>query len=589
MKITILFFCLLIGTTLAAQTIENIGTPTQNYYLKKAKEYYYKSNFDSMNLYNDSLLWTSNKSKTIEYETAYIKAFYFSVSGNIDSSTFYIFKIQELALKEKNDNWMINSKIIEADLLNKQNKSDAAVNLLEELKFKALNTRDTILISDLYLAINRSFMNSDIPNHTEKAINYITKSLAITTGKNYERNNSKAKYYLANCYFLKANYKEALDLANDCEQLFKKYENFRNYQMILLFQSRCYIKLNQPEKAKEVILNCLAFGKSKNDYDIARMSYNALIEFEENAGNYKTALEYNKEFHDYDDTINSEKNKLALATAKVQFEKKLKEQENELLKNEVGNKKTALEQYKSLFWITSISLLFGGIIYFFHNQSKRKRQELIQQRIETESQLRHLRAQLNPHFMHNLFNTIYLQVVEEKDVEKLRNFVHEISHFFRDVLVLNERNYHSLENELKFINNFLLLQQKICSAPLTWNINIEETVDEENHNVPTMILQPIVENCIKHGFQNGSRAGHIDIQLNLETNHKTNKNEVVCYIKDNGVGKLSQSKANDLERKGDVGIKNCEERLQLARTDKSPHSLVAISFTELNTVVKIYL
>lgn len=164
-----------------------------------------------------------------------------------------------------------------------------------------------------------------------------------------------------------------------------------------------------------------------------------------------------------------------------------------------------------------------------------------------------LREQIHPHFLFNSLATI--ASLCRTDSEKARELILELSNYFRTTLKRKE-DFISLEEELEFLISYLKIEESRFGDRLVINIEIGKELDEVK--VPVFILQPIVENAIKHGILPKIQGGSIDILINEKDNY------IIFEVIDNGVG-IEEDKINNIllyETSG-IGIRNVNERLRL--------------------------
>lgn len=166
------------------------------------------------------------------------------------------------------------------------------------------------------------------------------------------------------------------------------------------------------------------------------------------------------------------------------------------------------------------------------------------------AQLNALRLQLQPHFLFNTLNTI--SSLMEIDIKGAQRIVSKLGSLLRGVLDKDKRNLIPLREELEFIKSYLDIEQ----ARFNDRLSIQYNIDEETVGalVPTLVLQPLVENAIKHGFARKTGKGLIQVLT------KCVDNKVVMTIKDDGAG--SNHTINQLLDEG-IGLKNVKERLNL--------------------------
>jgi two-component system LytT family sensor kinase len=179
----------------------------------------------------------------------------------------------------------------------------------------------------------------------------------------------------------------------------------------------------------------------------------------------------------------------------------------------------------------------------------RREAQLVKQLVEAE--LRALRAQVNPHFLFNSLNSVAALIsVEPLAAEEM---IVRLAKIFRHVLTHHDRPFSSINEEISFLETYLEIEKVRFGERLQVNFEIQESVAKLL--VPTLILQPLVENSIKHGL--GPKAG--ENLLTIRARQQTDYLELT--VEDNGVGASTPKKLGESGSTG-LGLRNVEERLQ---------------------------
>jgi signal transduction histidine kinase len=208
------------------------------------------------------------------------------------------------------------------------------------------------------------------------------------------------------------------------------------------------------------------------------------------------------------------------------------------------------------FWYNMAAtpiLLFGFtfLVSYRQNNSEEKL-ELTQTELAlAEAELRALRAQMNPHFMVNSLSVIHHLVRTQP--ETARNLILDLSDLFQHTLRAGD--FVPLSQELEHVRAYLALEQ----ARLTKRLNVMWTILAENKlstPVPTLILQPIVENAIVHGIAPKPEGGTVSILV------KQTGDELHIQVIDNGVG-FDPDRAPTGSERPSIGFKNIDLRLRL--------------------------
>ncbi|MEX1003082.1 MAG: PAS domain S-box protein [Crocinitomicaceae bacterium] len=175
-----------------------------------------------------------------------------------------------------------------------------------------------------------------------------------------------------------------------------------------------------------------------------------------------------------------------------------------------------------------------------------KKSEVILRREQNEL-LRHqymlLSTQLNPHFIFNALNSIQFHIME-RDPEPALQFLSHFATLMRSVLKNSTIKYISLEDEIAFLNTYLLLEKNRHREKFDFTIICDESLQNEEYFLPPMLIQPYVENCIIHGVSHLACNGFIKVEFLKE------KESLQCKIYDNGVGR-SEAKKHAILKKGE--------------------------------------
>lgn len=176
-------------------------------------------------------------------------------------------------------------------------------------------------------------------------------------------------------------------------------------------------------------------------------------------------------------------------------------------------------------------------------------------------QLKALRAQMNPHFIYNALNAIqhFISAKREKDATK---YLAKFAVLMRKSLDYSDKEYISLEEEISFINDYLEINQKLrFEDAMRYVVEIEEDLEEDILGIPSMIIQPYVENAIEHGIRM-KKNGLIKIEFKTYDD-----NHILCTIEDNGIGRSAaaayKAQKEDMASYESKGTKITEQRLQL--------------------------
>lgn len=194
--------------------------------------------------------------------------------------------------------------------------------------------------------------------------------------------------------------------------------------------------------------------------------------------------------------------------------------------------------------------LFFGLLSWAH-QNKRiaeQRMKVIEQESDLQrSKFQALKNQLNPHFLFNTLNTVTSLIgIDDGKAQKLTI---QISQLLRKMLVINEADEHSLGEEWAFVKEYLNIEAERFHDRLSITENIDAALMDIS--VPTMILQPLIENAFKHGVSHNTKATSLIIDISAHQ-----ENIVISVTND-----LPNESSVNIEAKTGVGLKNLAYRL----------------------------
>ncbi|MEZ4817833.1 MAG: histidine kinase [Flavobacteriaceae bacterium] len=147
-----------------------------------------------------------------------------------------------------------------------------------------------------------------------------------------------------------------------------------------------------------------------------------------------------------------------------------------------------------------------------------------------QSELSALRGQLNPHFIHNSINAIQYYI-QRNEVSLSENYLSKLSKLLRLFFEYSRKQTISLADEINLLNNYLEIEKMRFEDKLNYTIHVDKSLDEEDIFLPSMILQPIVENAVNHGVFHKKGNGTVTISF-LEQNN----NMLAITVEDDGVG-----------------------------------------------------
>jgi hypothetical protein len=266
-------------------------------------------------------------------------------------------------------------------------------------------------------------------------------------------------------------------------------------------------------------------GQDDNDGKI--VYWELKYKYDSAIGNMKDAYSSFQQYHKYDKILEAETGSKEIRNLSNSYQLKNTEAEKDILEKNLTLQKDKNIYQRGFFIVALISMLGLFIAYFFTRKSKQAKKDIELKRLVTENELKTLRAQINPHFIQNTFDFIATGMRNSDTETNVRN-IKSLSNYMREVLYKSDKSVQSLEDELVFVEKYLHTQQMLFPGLFKYTVHVGEEVDTIGINLPTMLLQPIVENSIKHGFYGLKDGGEINITVS---------HDIYCFkivIEDNG-------------------------------------------------------
>ncbi|XZF14275.1 histidine kinase [Chitinophagaceae bacterium MMS25-I14] len=202
----------------------------------------------------------------------------------------------------------------------------------------------------------------------------------------------------------------------------------------------------------------------------------------------------------------------------------------------------------------SLILMVILITRHFVNRAANRKQLL------SSLEYRVIHSQINPHFIFNTLNTALYFIKKEKTAEAVTH-VSRFSRLLRGYLEASEKRYISIADEITILKSYIELQQTRFEHMFTYSITTVEDLTTESLYIPSMLLQPLVENAINHGLIPKGPGGWLNISFSKNGMHPG----IVCIIDDNGIGRkqAAENKRTQSEKRISHGNRLTEELVDL--------------------------
>ncbi len=576
-------------------------------YGRVSRAYFYmRDQNDIARKYADSMSFLA---KEINFEKGLIDSYYRHgeieiFEGNYSNAIEYLEKYLQYYENQNAKYQMVNALIALGKSYKYLGEFDKSLNYYYDAVKICEETDD---LEGLAMAWNSiSGIDRQMGNHRD-AINHYSKAneLYLTTGQS--KNYAMGLQNLANVYseiqeydsaeylyeqalkeiqVLDFKYEEAIILGNIGElfnhqkqpqkalnyqlkslEIRRKLSNDRSLAFGLNYVGKTYFELRNYPLANKYLTEALHLSQELQSKDLLQDIYQSLSDVSLASHDYKSAYEYNLLSNKWKDSIYNAETAKQINELQTKYETDKKSQQITILEKETERQSTLKKAF--IIGFILISLLAASVIYSIQQRHKNQKalaakdneiKEVNFKKQLGELELKALRAQINPHFLYNCMNSINRMILE-KENENASRYLSKFSKLVRLILENAEKPRVTLQNELEMLESYINLESLRFKGKFSYSIVVDESIDTDATFLPSMVLQPFVENAIWHGLvnKNNGEAGMIKISVNEE-------NEILnCAIEDNGIGREAarEIREKSVLKTKSMGMKITEERLKL--------------------------
>jgi anti-sigma regulatory factor (Ser/Thr protein kinase) len=181
------------------------------------------------------------------------------------------------------------------------------------------------------------------------------------------------------------------------------------------------------------------------------------------------------------------------------------------------------------YLLMAVLLGIAFVLYYRRHQQKKEKEYILKRKVH-ELEMMALRAQMNPHFIFNCLTSIQYHIMRA-DMRNANAYLHKFSTLIRQTLQHSTESTISLREEIKLLTLYLDLEKLRLGERMDYRMTVSAALDLDDLSIPTMIVQPYIENAIKHGIATlQTRKGLITVDI------KRSGDFIECIIEDNGPG-----------------------------------------------------
>ena len=411
--------------------------------------------------------------------------------------------------------------------------------------------------------------------------------LNVNIGAIFEK---KKEYDKALQYFLKG-----LDYYKDLDSkmgIILTYNNLGNVAIFLKKYKQAETYLLEAEKLLET---------NKNPKSLSHNQQMFADLYEQN-GNLEQSLAYLKKNIALNDSILGVEKQEAIAQLEVKFETEKVKKDKELL--EKKSTMLLLENQKNRILLMAYLMIIALLLvsgYFYISRIKAKKaasiaaleleetkRRLVLEKQYISSELKALKSQMNPHFIFNVLNSVQEYIISNHKTEA-SEYLGRFADLIRRYLIHSDSEYISLEEEMDSLQTYLSLEALRFEDSFNYTVTVTESMEHTDYQIPTMLVQPFVENAIAHGLLH--KQGERNLVISFA---KGEGNTISCTVEDNGVGRSysGEIKSKKSNQYPSFSLAAIEERLQLyaVKTDeKVSYRIIDLTEDDMATGTKVIL
>ncbi|WP_228378126.1 histidine kinase [Chryseobacterium aquaticum] len=356
-------------------------------------------------------------------------------------------------------------------------------------------------------------------------------------------NQKLTDFYVGNKNFDKAieAKKEVLkeDFVKDNSQ--KKVEQIQELAEI-------YIKKNDPKEAIVLLKNAYDIALNKGHTLEAQKSVKKLDSLYAISENTEASVNLYRDFLGKLPDLVSKDRSLVDNKILEDTEQRISQLEQEKkLKDELIRKKNIFN-----YSLIAALVLLSALIFFIFRTLKKV--QIKNKKIALQS----LRREMNPHFIFNSLNSVNQFIATNNELEA-NQYLTKFSKLMRGVMENSSEDFIPFQQELDLLQNYLALEKTRFADKFDYKITVDENLNQQNLQLPGMMVQPFLENAIWHGLRYKTEKGFLKLSFKKENQH------LKITIEDNGIGIEESKKQKTIHQKNREGrgMKNTLERIRL--------------------------
>ncbi|WBL44859.1 histidine kinase [Algoriphagus halophytocola] len=467
-------------------------------------QYSYSNPFKALDYYYTALAIAEQNSK--------LEAFQWSIKGNIATIYYEQEEYQKaLSLFEEvatnSQSSALNASLNIANIYGALDQNDSAIYYFKKaLDYDQLKS-NPLQLANLYSNLSLIYVQNDQP---EEGVKMAEKSL---------------------------------NLVDSLEIDFVKPTAYANAAM-------AFLGVGDLDKAEILAKESLQLSENQGNIFLQKSAWGTLSDVFAAKSDFEGSLKAYKRFSVLKDSLNNQNRRVAVSRKQMAFDF---DKERAQALAELEREKIVRKYSLILANLIVLILLCGVYFYKKRRDALAEKNEAEFRALVSETELKALRAQMNPHFIFNSLNSIGDYILKN-DLDDAQDYLSSFGKLMRLVLENSVQKEISLSDDVAFLELYLQVENKRQPAKFNYTIHLAENLEAQNILVPPMLLQPFVENCIWHAFPGREENGEINI------NYQKLGDFLHCKVEDNGIGRKVTSLGLGKKSKG---ISITESRIRI--------------------------
>lgn len=391
-----------------------------------------------------------------------------------------------------------------------------------------------------------------LKNQPDSALSNFSKAILLKDELNFTKGKAVTYHLMAEAWYQKNNYKKAFEFFNLAIPIHEKYNSKRYLSLCYAYIGKMHLNLNQLQLAKTNLDKALEMAEQVHSLEQLITINEAYTQLYKKEENWKQTYLSSTRTNALRDSLNAAKYQKQMQTLAIGYQTQKKEQKIEMLSAENEIKNQRLRLGIAIIVILLLVLAFAYYIIRMRKKAAHLKEEKLRQQL--------LKSQMNPHFIFNALGSIQ-NFMYKNDAKNAARYMGNFAALTRSILNNSSSDQVPLDEEIETLQNYLELEQMRVSNAFSYRINYADDLDVEFIQIPPMLLQPFIENSIKHGIKNMENNAEISVSF-------SEKDDFICaIITDNGIGINTPSAASDGKEHKSMATSIFKQRMSLLKSN----------------------